>query len=68
MGQYIVRRVLQSIPVLIGITMLTFLIMQLAPGNPMQTMIDPRIPVEEIQRAEENLVSINRSSFSISAG
>ena len=55
MGQYIVRRVLQSIPVLIGITMLTFLIMQLAPGNPMQTMIDPRIPVEEIQRAEENL-------------
>jgi len=55
MGKYIFRRILQSIPVLIGITLLTFLIMQLAPGNPMQTMIDPRIPVEDIQKAEENL-------------
>ncbi len=55
MGKYILRRVIQSIPVLVGITLLTFLIMQLAPGNPMQTMIDPRISIEEIERAEENL-------------
>jgi peptide/nickel transport system permease protein len=55
MGKYIIRRILQAIPVLIGITMLTFLIMQLAPGNPMQTMIDPRISVADIQKAEENL-------------
>lgn len=34
---------------------MTFAIMQLAPGNPMQTMIDPKISAEEIERAQENL-------------
>lgn len=55
MAKYIIRRILQAVPVLIGITLLTFLIMQLAPGNPMQTMIDPRISVEDLQKAEDNL-------------
>ena len=55
MAEYIIRRILQAVPVLIGITLLTFLIMQLAPGNPMQTMINPRISVEDLQKAEENL-------------
>ncbi len=55
MGRYIVRRVLNAIPILIGITLLTFLIMQLAPGNPLQTMIDPRISPEEVARAERSL-------------
>lgn len=34
---------------------MTFAIMQMAPGNPMQTMIDPKISSEEMQRAQENL-------------
>lgn len=55
MKKYIVRRVLQSIPILIGITILTFVIIQLAPGNPMQTMIDPKISPEELAQAQENL-------------
>jgi len=55
MGRYIVRRVLQAVPILIGITLLTFLIMQLAPGNPLQTMIDPRISPEEMRQAEESM-------------
>ena len=55
MGQYIIRRLLQAIPILIGITLLTFLIMQLAPGNPLQTMIDPTISIEEINKAEQKL-------------
>ncbi len=55
MFNYVVRRILQSIPVIIGITIITFAIMQLAPGNPMETMIDPKIPVEDIQRAQEKL-------------
>ncbi|MCG8478524.1 MAG: ABC transporter permease [Spirochaetales bacterium] len=62
MGRYIVRRVLNAIPILIGITLLTFLMMQLAPGNPLQTMIDPRISPEEIARAESNL-GMDRSPF-----
>lgn len=55
MKKYIVRRTLQLIPILIGITILTFVIVQLAPGNPMQTMINPKITPEELQQAQENM-------------
>jgi peptide/nickel transport system permease protein len=55
MRKYIIKRILQSIPILIGITLLTFCIMQLAPGNPMQTMINPRISPEELAKAEKTL-------------
>lgn len=55
MGKYIIKRLLQSIPILIGITILTFLIMQLAPGNPMQTMINPKISMAEMQKAQASL-------------
>jgi peptide/nickel transport system permease protein len=53
--KFLLKRLLQSIPILIGITIMTFSIMQLAPGNPMQTMIDPKISAEEMERAQENL-------------
>ncbi len=36
MGIYIVRRVLQAIPVLFGISIFTFLIIHLTPGDPVQ--------------------------------
>jgi peptide/nickel transport system permease protein len=39
MTAYIIRRVLSLIPVLIGITLLVFLIMQLAPGDPAKIML-----------------------------
>lgn len=55
MRQFIIKRILTAIPILVGILLLTFLIMQLAPGNPMQTMINPRISPEELARAEEQL-------------
>ncbi|UII57539.1 ABC transporter permease [Cytobacillus spongiae] len=55
MKKFLLKRLLQSIPILIGITIMTFSIMQLAPGNPMQTMIDPKISAEEMERAQENL-------------
>lgn len=55
MRQYVVRRILQSVPILLGITLLTFMIMQLAPGNPMMTMIDPNVSMEELARAEQSL-------------
>jgi peptide/nickel transport system permease protein len=34
MKTYLVKRVLQIIPTLFGITLITFLIIQLSPGNP----------------------------------
>jgi len=41
MGRYIIRRVLISIPVLIGITIITFLLINLAPGDPVMGQMDP---------------------------
>ncbi len=55
MQQFVIRRIVQSIPILFGITMLTFMIMQLAPGNPMATMIDPSISMDDLERAEQSL-------------
>ena len=41
MGRYILRRLVISIPVLIGITMAVYIIVNLAPGDPVTAMIDP---------------------------
>ena len=38
MRTYILRRLLQIIPLLIGISALTFLLLQLAPGDFLNTM------------------------------
>lgn len=55
MKKFVIKRVLQAIPILFGITILTFLIVKAAPGNPMQTMIDPNLSPEELQRAKDNI-------------
>lgn len=41
MARYILRRVVISIPVLLGITMVTYVIINLAPGDPISAMLDP---------------------------
>lgn len=41
MGQYILRRLAISIPVLIGITLATYIIVNLAPGDPVTALINP---------------------------
>jgi peptide/nickel transport system permease protein len=40
--RYITQRVLSLFPVLIGVTLLVFLVMQLAPGDPAQIMLGPK--------------------------
>src|SRR5690625_228030 len=48
MVSYIIRRLLMTVPLLFGITILAFLIMQLAPGDPTSLLIDPRIRSEDL--------------------
>lgn len=55
MGKYIRKRLLQVIPVVFGITLLTFFIMKLAPGGPLAGMISPRVSSESLLRAQEAL-------------
>jgi peptide/nickel transport system permease protein len=51
MGWHIIKRLLQAVPALLRIATITFFIMHLAPGNPMEMLIDPRI------RARRNINS-----------
>lgn len=43
MTRYIIKRILIAIPVLIGITILDYLLMSLAPGTPLQMMQGPHV-------------------------
>ncbi len=54
MGKYIIRRLLQQIPIIIGISMLLFGIFTLAPGNPLASFFtDPNMTVDQIKHLEE---------------
>ncbi|CAN5821048.1 oligopeptide ABC transporter permease AppB [soil metagenome] len=61
MGRYILRRLLIGIPVLFGITLVTYLIVSLAPGDPVSAMVNPEQIAElgpgwlEARRAELGL-------------
>lgn len=57
MIKYIIRRLLISIPILFGITIIVFLIYNLAPGDPTTAYIDPAspLPPESIQRIREDM-------------
>ncbi len=55
MFAYAVRRLLLLIPVLIGMSLITFSIIHLIPGNPAQTMLGEQATPEAIETLEENL-------------
>ncbi|MBA2521531.1 MAG: ABC transporter permease [Chloroflexia bacterium] len=46
MSQFVLRRVLIAVPVLIGVTLLAYLLVNLAPGDPVTAMIDPATRAE----------------------
>ncbi len=50
MVSYIVRRVLIAIPILLGITVLVFLLLALAPGDPVSAFIRPELRTNEEMR------------------
>ncbi|WP_206098777.1 ABC transporter permease [Paenibacillus paeoniae] len=58
MGAYLVRRLLIAIPVFWGITVLSFLMMNLAPGNPVDMLINPNIP-PEMRELRKELLGLN---------
>lgn len=45
---FIVRRVIVMIPVLLVLTLFTFLLVRLVPGNPALTMLGPRATPEGV--------------------
>jgi peptide/nickel transport system permease protein len=55
MTRYITQRVLSLMPVLLGVTLLVFLIMQLAPGDPAQIMLGPKATESSLAQLRHEL-------------
>jgi peptide/nickel transport system permease protein len=59
MGPYIVRRLLLVFPLLLGITLITYTIINLAPGDPITALLDPNemnvLSQAQIQAMREDL-------------
>ena len=62
MGRYILRRLIQMIPVILGVTILIFTIMYLIPGDPVKMMLGPDSTPEQIAAKRQEL-GLNDSYF-----
>lgn len=55
MGQYIIRRLLALIPVLLGVSILVFSLIRMIPGDPVTVMLGERARPEDIARVREEM-------------
>ncbi|MDD3164339.1 MAG: ABC transporter permease [Oscillospiraceae bacterium] len=55
MGKYIAKRIAYMIPVILGVTLLVFFIMHLAPGNPAQIILGENATAEQIATLEHEM-------------
>lgn len=57
--QYILRRLALVMPMLIGITIISYVLVNIAPGDPISAMLDPEemnvLSEQEVQKKRENL-------------
>lgn len=52
---YLLRRLLQLVPVLLGISVLAFLFLHALPGDPARTMLGPRAPAAQVEALRHEL-------------
>lgn len=55
MGRFILKRILQMIPVLLGISIIIFSIMQLSPGSPARLILGERATEQQIETLSKEL-------------
>ncbi|MDP4125385.1 MAG: ABC transporter permease [Bacillota bacterium] len=55
MTRYIIRRILQLIPVILGISIVTFLMMALVPGDPVVLMLGQHISPQTVENVRHGL-------------
>ncbi len=63
MARYVVGRLLVAIPVLIGITVVSFMIIHLIPGNPAQAMLFGSNPTQQQIADLENQLGLNKPLY-----
>ncbi|MCF7798242.1 MAG: ABC transporter permease, partial [Candidatus Marinimicrobia bacterium] len=54
MGQYILKRIAQLIPVILGIILLTFILMYVVPGDPVLSMVGQRYDEETLTQLRQS--------------
>ncbi len=54
MIKYIIARLLQTIPILVGITIISFVIIHLAPGTPIGLTLNPKVSPKIIEQMKKN--------------
>ncbi len=54
MGNYLIKRLVQTIPILFGITIISFLIINLAPGSPVGMTLNPTASPKVIEQMRKN--------------
>jgi peptide/nickel transport system permease protein len=55
LGQYIARRLIALIPVMLGVSIVVFSLIRLIPGDPVTVMLGERARVEDIERVREEM-------------
>ncbi len=55
MGRYILRRLIQLVPVLLGISLLVFAFLHLIPGDPAVTLLGDRATPEAVEQLRERM-------------
>ena len=67
MLRYLIRRLLLTVPVLLGVATLVFALIHLVPGDPAQSMLGEGASAEEVRRCAIRSASIGRCSRSTSS-
>ena len=55
MLKYFIKRVMQLIPVILGVTLFVFLIMQMAPGDPARLILGELASQEQVHKLREEM-------------
>ncbi|MGN0714463.1 MAG: ABC transporter permease, partial [Anaerovoracaceae bacterium] len=55
MGKYITKRILISIPLMIAVVLVVFLMLQVLPGNPITVMMGEKASPAVIERVTEQM-------------
>ncbi|MEC0245214.1 ABC transporter permease [Paenibacillus chitinolyticus] len=55
MGKYVLHRILQLIPILLFISIVSFALIRLAPGDPVFSFVTPNMSPEDVERIRQNM-------------
>ena len=66
MTQYLLRRLMIAIPSLLGISVILFTVLALAPGDPFEELtLNPNVPPEVLKAVQAKFDAIKSGAFTV---